>query len=267
MAQTRFDPLHAAQSEQALFDRLPACLDQLESEEGFRLMLEAGGREYVVELDRRELLGFVDEIYARIHTLVGSLKRAGSPATLLLSPRAAALAQLAERLGSLGEVSIETLPIGAAAQGALAAKRAISGSGDALPFVTQLSTTGAAGGERPARSKEPVAPVERSGRAPTHVLFRGVAYAITAEPLVLGGGVGDGRRGLPITGVGPGISKRHCTLWADGDHVVAEDHSSYGSFLNGSRIHGRIAIVVGDRLRLGTPGVELDLIAVVADGA
>ena len=79
--------------------------------------------------------------------------------------------------------------------------------------------------------------------------------------------MGDGRRGLPITGVGPGISKRHCTLWADGDHVVAEDHSSYGSFLNGSRIHGRIAIVVGDRLRLGTPGVELDLIAVVADGA
>ena len=42
VAQTRFDPLHAAESEQALFDRLPACLDQLKREESFSLMLEAG---------------------------------------------------------------------------------------------------------------------------------------------------------------------------------------------------------------------------------
>ncbi len=267
VAQTRFDPLHAAESEQALFDRLPACLDQLKREESFSLMLEAGGREYVVELGRRELLSFVDEIYARIRALVGSLKRAGSPATLLLSPRAAALAQLSERLASLGEVSIETLTIGAAAQGTLASKQAISGSGDELPFVTQLSPTGGTGAEPPVRSTEPAAPAQRSGRAPTHVLFRGVAHAITAEPLVLGSEVGDAQRGLAISGVGPGISKRHCTLWADGDDVVAEDHSSYGSFLNGSRIHGRIAMIVGDRLRLGTPGVELDLIAVAADGS
>ena len=96
---------------------------------------------------------------------------------------------------------------------------------------------------------------------------RATCLALLACVLVLGSDVGDDQRGLTISGVGPGISKRHCTLRAEEDGVVAEDHSSYGSFLNGSRIHGCIAIVVGDRLRLGTPGVELDLIAVAGDGA
>jgi pSer/pThr/pTyr-binding forkhead associated (FHA) protein len=44
--------------------------------------------------------------------------------------------------------------------------------------------------------------------------------------------------------------------------VIVEDHSTYGTFLNGSRLEGRASLAAGDRLRLGTPGIVLQLIAV-----
>ena len=44
-----------------------------------------------------------------------------------------------------------------------------------------------------------------------------------------------------------------------------EDHSSHGSFVNGQRVDGSVELVVGDRLRLGTPGIELRLIRVADD--
>jgi pSer/pThr/pTyr-binding forkhead associated (FHA) protein len=40
-----------------------------------------------------------------------------------------------------------------------------------------------------------------------------------------------------------------------------EDHSRYGTFLNGHRIDGSAVLQVGDSVRLGSPGHELELIA------
>ena len=79
---------------------------------------------------------------------------------------------------------------------------------------------------------------------------------------MLGVAVPAGGRGVNLTGSTAGISRRHCSLSRQGDEVIVEDHSTYGSFLNGSRIEGRATLSAGDRLRLGTPGVELHLIAV-----
>ena len=46
---------------------------------------------------------------------------------------------------------------------------------------------------------------------------------------------------------------------------MIEDHSTYGSYVNEERVSGRTALTVGDRLRLGTPGVTLELIQLVND--
>ena len=43
---------------------------------------------------------------------------------------------------------------------------------------------------------------------------------------------------------------------------MVEDHSSTGTFVNGERVSARAVLRAGDRLRLGSPGVELLLIAV-----
>jgi pSer/pThr/pTyr-binding forkhead associated (FHA) protein len=46
-----------------------------------------------------------------------------------------------------------------------------------------------------------------------------------------------------------------------GAEVVVEDTSTWGTFVNGERIASRAVLAAGDRLRLGTPGIELQLIA------
>jgi pSer/pThr/pTyr-binding forkhead associated (FHA) protein len=59
-----------------------------------------------------------------------------------------------------------------------------------------------------------------------------------------------------------GVSRRHCTFVHDGDELVLIDHSTFGTFVNGERVHERVRVHAGDRVRLGEPGVELALIAV-----
>jgi pSer/pThr/pTyr-binding forkhead associated (FHA) protein len=95
----------------------------------------------------------------------------------------------------------------------------------------------------------------------------GRAWPLLHEPLYLGAALPSGRRSLAVA-AGPGVSRVHCVLERDNDGAWLEDQSTYGTFLNGERVGGRVALQVGDRLRLGNPGVELELVRVVdGDGA
>jgi len=58
----------------------------------------------------------------------------------------------------------------------------------------------------------------------------------------------------------PGVSRRHCSLSRKNGQCVLEDHSRYGTFLNGNRIDGSSVMQVGDSLRIGSPGFEFQLI-------
>jgi pSer/pThr/pTyr-binding forkhead associated (FHA) protein len=96
------------------------------------------------------------------------------------------------------------------------------------------------------------------------VLFEGIAHVITPDPLWLGSSASSEEgRGLDVGGGPmPGLSRRHCAVFCSGGSVMVEDHSSYGTYLNGRRLEGTSEVRIGDRIRLGSPGVELMLIAV-----
>jgi hypothetical protein len=96
--------------------------------------------------------------------------------------------------------------------------------------------------------------------APTHVLFRSTAFAIGGDPLVLGTEPGDPGRPLVLPAEMPGISRRHCSLRLVEGQCVLEDHSRYGTFLNGHRIDGSTVLETGDSIRIGSPGYELQMI-------
>jgi len=78
---------------------------------------------------------------------------------------------------------------------------------------------------------------------------------------MLGLGDGPGRR-LALSGPQAGVSHSHCTLLRRDGMAFVRDHSRYGSFVNGERVDGEAVLDVGDRLRVGTPGIVLDLVAV-----
>jgi hypothetical protein len=96
-------------------------------------------------------------------------------------------------------------------------------------------------------------------RAATHVVFGGRAMSLSADPLLVGIAP-SGARVLPIPGSVAGVSRLHCSLMLQAGHAFVQDHSRFGSYLNDELIESRAILRVGDRLRLGNPGVELTFV-------
>jgi hypothetical protein len=254
--QTRFDPLHAAATEQALYDRLPGYLDELRRRRQVAIPIEASGREHRIELSRQELVSATASLYQRLADLAGNAGF-GPGVPLLVSARLAALPDLVPQLqGGGGEV--HALPILAAPAGALAHAGQITCNQEALPFVARLAVESDTPVASPAADRARPAGSDR----PTHVLLDGHAYPIGTGSLGLGSGPDNGAgQQLVVGGLSLGVSRRHCTIHA-GDQVLVTDHSRLGTSVNGEPITGRAVVLAGDRLRLGEPGIEVDLIRV-----
>ncbi len=80
------------------------------------------------------------------------------------------------------------------------------------------------------------------------------------------GSQADGPRAIAVGADMPGVSRRHCTVRFVNGQAVLEDHSRYGTFLNGHRIEGSTVLEVGDTVRVGSPGYEFRLITTDEDG-
>ncbi len=248
---TRFDPLHQAATEQQLYQRLPDWLAALARQESIDAVIETGGGSFSATVGREQFTLAAEAWYAQLSELVHASHRADESVTLALSARAAALPALGARLAELPGLEVVTLPDTAAAAAAVAQAAAI-GPADPPVLVTAL------GRDRPASK----ATRRRSAApAPTHVIQGGQAHPIDERPLVIGAGDGEGRR-ISLAGPAAGISRRHCTLLRRDGGVIVRDHSRYGTFVNGERAEGETVLSAGDRLRVGTPGVVLELVTV-----
>ena len=92
------------------------------------------------------------------------------------------------------------------------------------------------------------------------MLYGHTAYAIGNSALVLGSQEGEEARHITLASDMPGVSRRHCSLLKKNGQCVLEDHSRYGTFLNGHRIDGSSVLQVGDIVRIGSPGYEFQMI-------
>jgi hypothetical protein len=251
---TRFDPLHQAASEQQLYQRLPDWLGALASQDAVDVSIETDTGSFSASLRREQFVLAAEAWYAQLIELVAAGQRSREPVTLALSARAAGLPALRERLASSRDLELVVLPDTAPAAAA-AARAAEIGPGDPPTLVTALSRA------HPVPAAAGHSLHQRGAGFPTHVIFEGRAHPIDERPLVLGLGTGEGRH-LALTGPPAGISRAHCTLERRDGRVIVRDHSRYGTFVNGERVDGDTALAAGDRLRLGTPGVVLELVAV-----
>jgi hypothetical protein len=263
--QARFDPLHDALTEQALFDRLPGWIAALERGDSVAAALPAAGREVETVLTRAQAEGWTARFADELQQQVSVLKHAGEPTGVLVSAHAARVPGLVARLAAVRGVEVSLLPVQAAALGALRSREAVRSQPGALRFVTRLprpeapeaSSLGAAVRLPPAPRPAPA----RSAHRPTHVLHDTAAHAIGAEPLVVGTAPPSGARSLRLEGETAGVSRAHCRFFESAGESIVEDLSTWGTYLNGERVAGRAVLASGDKVRVGSPGIELVLIA------
>ena len=251
--QSRFDPLHTAETEQRLYDNLPGWLAAASSGSSVPIEIEYRGIGHRAEVDSLELIAAAAPIYHSVVSNLRALYRADETPALQLSDRAARMPGLADMLRARVGGEVFLLEPGATGRGLLARCRDVAGGGETVTLIRQLPWDQA---EVELRIEE-----RRSGNGlPTHLLFENTAYEINGSPLTLGSRPGDDARWLDLQSDMPGVSRRHCSVQLENGRCTVQDYSRYGTFLNGHKIEGSAVLQVGDRIRLGTPGFEFRLI-------
>ena len=251
--QSRFDPLHTAETEQALQDRMLDWIGIASSRQAVPMEIDYRGITHRAEIESIAFVSAATPVYQTVVSNLRALYRAGETPALQLSDRAARMPGLADTLTARVGGEAFLLEPGATARG-LAARCIEGRPGSAVTLIRHLPwdqsriTVEAAGNDH--------------GAQPTHVLLGHSAIPIGGGALVLGTQAAEGERWLDLQQDMPGVSRRHCEIGAVSGRCVVTDHSRYGTFLNGHRIDGSAALQAGDVIRIGTPGVELRLIHV-----
>jgi FHA domain len=259
--QTRFDPLYRAQTEQMLADDVGNWLQALQTDEAVPVSLAVGNENPQTDFTRSQWLAAAEPCFAALLQLVQSARPAGQELELRVGRCAQSLPGLVARLQDLNSCAVTLLPEGASARGALQHHASIlRGAQPAL--LCQLPLAQKAGAERTVKS-----PGGRADPSATHVVCDGRAWPLRTEPLTVGTQVPAGLRALPLAPGQPGVSRVHCRLLLRDGIARIEDLSSYGSFVNEQRVHGQAALQRGDRLRLGAPGIVLEIIQLVDEHA
>jgi hypothetical protein len=251
--QSRFDPLHTAETEQALQDNILGWLAAATTRDTVPVEVVYRGISHKAEI---ESLAFVTAAAPVYHAIVSNLRallRAGETPALQLSDRVGLMPGLADTLTARVGGEAFLLEPGATARG-LARRCPENRPGSAVTLVRHLPWD---------QSRVDVEPDHGArGAKPTHVLVGDRATPVGEEALVLGTQAAEGERWLDLGPDLAGVSRRHCEIAAANGQCVVTDHSRYGTFLNGHRIDGSAVLQAGDVIRVGTPGVEMRMISV-----
>ena len=98
-------------------------------------------------------------------------------------------------------------------------------------------------------------------KAPTHVVYGGLAYRVGAAGLAIGREADPQRRTVVLVG-NSGVSRLHCEVVLRDGELKLRDLSSYGTFVNEKKVAGEATLKRADVIRIGSPGAELHVVDV-----
>ena len=216
--------------------------------------IDSGGRHYAAEIDSLALVSAAAPVYQQIASTLRSLFRAEDLPAIQVSDRVARMPGLTDHLKARVGGEIFMLEPGATTRGAIARCRGNATDGKGVSLLRQLPW------DQAVVDMSAHAVDTNNAGVPTHLLFGHMAYEIGNSPLILGSQEGGDSHFVALAADMPGVSRRHCSVARKNGQCVLEDHSRYGTFLNGHRIDGSSVLQVGDALRIGSPGFEFQLI-------
>jgi hypothetical protein len=260
---TRFDPFHRASTEQRVYDGLADVLAELDRSGTATFALARGDESFEIEIEASQVLGAAQGFYRALRQLVAQNRR-GPPALVVqLSHRLAMLPGLAAELKRLDAATIVEYQPGHAAIGVLESADALGLEKESVTLFRHLPWRREPELEPRAAAHAPTA-VEDGYVRPTHVVYRGVAYPVNGEGVVVGRTKLDHRRAIVVEAETQGVSRAHCEISVVDGELRLRDLSSYGTFVNERRIQGDEVLKPADVIRVGSPGAEL--IAVRVEG-
>ncbi len=167
--ETRFDPLHSAQSEQTIFSNLPKWLEALQTQSYIEIAMDSGARRYHIKIHRTDLVEAARESYQAI------LNRAqlSEPATpVLLSHR------LAELPGFIEMADVENIPVTLIAKEACV--KTLYELGKHLKDAASPALKLTVEAQAPQTPKAKPA-LKKPRPLPTHLLYDGQAHPLPRE--------------------------------------------------------------------------------------
>jgi len=257
---TRFDPLLSLDVEQRLFADLPSLAARAATEGKVEAVIEADGARFAVGVDAQMFADAAQTFYRELARLTRSARIAGQGAALVLPAESRRWPGFLPRLLELEQDGLVIAPAGIAAVAA-SVQTTVSESPRLRRHVARVAEHSLAA------DIEYVASVSTSpARAlpVTHILFGGDSMRFPEVGLMIGTEEISNAPHIALPRAAAGVSRRHCSLRREGERTVLVDHSRFGTWINGARVRERAAVRPGDRVRVGTPGVEFTLISAAA---
>jgi hypothetical protein len=261
---TRFDPLASLEAEQALFADLPTLAARAALEGKVEAAVESGGARFAVNVDAQLFSEAAQGFYRELARLARSARIAGDSTALVLPAESRRWPGFLPRLLELEQDGLVVAPAG------MAAVLASLQTADAVPAPRLRRHAARLTDHRLAAEVEYVASVPNSAARDlpvTHILYGGDSMRFPELGLIIGTEDDASAPHITLPRAAAGVSRRHCSLRREGERTVLIDHSRYGTWVNGARVRERAAVRPGDRVRIGTPGVEFTLISAAAFGA
>jgi len=261
---TRFDPLLSLDVEQRLYAELPAVAARAATEGKVEAAVDADGARFAVEVDAQLFADGAMPFYRELMRLARSARIAGQGAALVLPAESRRWPGFLPRLLELEQDGLVIAPAGLAAVAASLRSADPSAAPRLRRHVARIADHGLSG------HIEYVASVAApSGRSlpVTHILYGGDSMRFPEVGLVIGTEEVSNEPHIVLPRAAAGVSRRHCSLRREGERTVLIDHSRHGTWVNGARVRERAPVRPGDRVRIGTPGVEFTLISAHAFGA
>ena len=259
---TRFDPLHRAETEQMLYDRLPGWLERLREQERIEITLPQHGEEQKITLERDALRAVAAGFNRALVQLIAYYRQPGQSVVIQLSSHLASMPGVAAELARLDDAQIERLPPGHAARSVLLKPELIEARKGEVKLLKRLGWRAAAADlETSATPRAALASAELHEFPPTHVVYAGVVYPIGARGLVVGREPVEGRRTIVVASQANGVSRAHCELVVRDGELKLVDLSRYGTFVNEKKVAGETTLQRADVIRIGSPGAELHVVS------
>ena len=264
--QCRFNPQHTAESEQQLYNALPAWLKQHKDSKSSLLMeIKTASAIHQAKLPWKSLVQELAGYYARINQQLAALASEDNCQILV----SASLAQLPDYIQSAPSHSdVQVVSPELLGKTCIELQQYIDSNGEGFHFVTRLPlvSTGASNHEFESGtvSEEP-APLETGEHPglPTHVLFENHALPLGKVAIR-----NDGAGGTTAAVNGRGICLALSEMPDYLGQIEKEDDRVFmvcgeaGAIVNGEKVAGRKQLSLGDQITFNDQGKAITLIRV-----